>query len=358
MSNKLNRRLQQLLKEMEPSVARAFQEAVRNIVSNAKLSRIIAAIERGDVEGAVRAMDLDRAVFAAVQSAMGAAYTQSGALVVAGTAWRNAQANRIQVYWNASNPRAERWLAEVAGQLITELTKEAAEVVRDTIRAGYATGAGPRKIGLDLVGRIDSTGRRSGGAIGLSRPQSNAVLRAQADLSGSKITIYENGISREYQGTTAKYMDRVKRDKRFDSTILKAKREGRSLTDAEIDKITGRYSDRLLKLRGDTIARTETAQAVEAARQEAFEQWRDKTGISDQFIIRRWDHAGGGKSSRDWHYEMNGWTVQGLTTPFVTPRGAALMYPCDTSLGAGAAEVVNCRCMQTIQIDYKAMANG
>lgn len=341
MSNRLNRKLQDLLKKMEPQVAAAFQRAVANIINSSQLNRIILAIERNDINAAIRAIDLDGAAYAELTAVVRSAYAQAGAVVVANTVWRGADARKIVIYWNAANPRAERWLTEVSSQFITRITNEMREVIRGAITSGYAQGLGPRQIALDLVGRVGAGGR-SGGVIGLSRPQAIAVERMRASLLSGQDMSYIFGLT--------------KRDKRYDSMIRKAIDGGYTLGQKEIDKITGRYADRLLKLRGDTIARTETAQAVEAARQEAFEQWKDKTGISDQFITRRWDHAGGGKSSRDWHMEMNGMTVQGLDTPFITPRGARLMYPCDTSLGAGAAEVVNCRCMQTIVIDYKAMA--
>lgn len=342
MSNRLNRKLQDLLKKMEPQVAAAFQRAVANIINSSQLNRIISAIERNDINAAIRAIDLDAAAYAELNAAVRAAYAQAGAVVVANTVWRGADARKVVIYWNATNPRAERWLTEVSSQFVTRITNEMREVIRGAITSGYAQGVGPRQIGLDLVGRIGAGGRRTGGIIGLSRPQSIAVEGMRRRLRSGEDMEYIFGLT--------------KRDKRYDSMIRKAIDGGYRLSDAQIDKITGRYSDRLLKLRGDTIARTETAQAVEAARQEAFEQWKDKTGISDQFITRRWDHAGGGKSSRDWHMEMNGMTVQGLDTPFVTPRGARLMYPCDTSLGAGAAEVVNCRCMVSYVINYKAMA--
>lgn len=351
MSNRLNRRLQDLLKKMEPKVAKAFQDAVANIVNNAQLGRIVSALERGDVNAAIIAMDFDKAAFDAVNSAVRAAYCDAGALVVAGTTWRGITGGKVVIYWNASNPRAERWLADVSSQFVTRLSNEAKEIVRDVISAGYAQGWGPRKIALDLVGRVGVNGRRSGGVLGLSRPQADAVRHMRSILGGDLESYFvKDRVTGELKGRF------TKRDRRFDATIKKAIREGRSLTGAEIDKITGRYSDRLLKLRADTVARTETAQAVEAARQEAFSQWQDKTGVPDEFIIRRWDHAGGGKSSRDWHMEMDGWTVRGMKEPFVTPRGARMLYPLDGSLGAGAAELVNCRCQAVIEIDYKAMA--
>lgn len=342
MTNKLNRRLQELLKKMEPRVAREFQKAAERIANSAQLNRLIAAIERGDVYGAIATLDLDQSVYADMVASIRAAYGEAGALVVANTVWRGADTSRINIYWNATNPRAERWLSDVSSTMVTRITNEMRDVIAETIRAGYSQGMGPRNIALDLVGRVGANGRRSGGVVGLSRPQAKAV---------------EGMLRRLRSGEDMEYIFTLqRRDKRFDSMIRKAINGDIKLIDEQINRITGRYSDRLLKLRGDTIARTETAKAVEAARQEAFAQWKDKSGVSDEFIIRRWDHAGGGKSSRDWHVEMDGMTVRGMDTPFVTPRGARMMYPCDTSLGAGAAEVCNCRCQAVIEIDYKAMA--
>ena len=50
----------------------------------------------------------------------------------------------------------------------------------------------------------------------------------------------------------------------------------------------------------------------------------------------------GGRSQYN-HRQMEGQTVP-IGEPFVTPEGHRLMYPGDTSLGAPAGTVVNCRC--------------
>src|SRR5690606_10682819 len=152
------------------------------------------------------------------------------------------------------------------------------------------------------------------------------------------------------EGDLDGYLGMTRRDKRLDATVLK----GEPLTRAQIDRITQRYSDRLLQTRAEAIARTETAQAVEASKTEAFAQYADKAGVPPEAISRRWVHPGG-KNSRDWHSEMNGMEIRGLTQPFVTPRGALMMHPLDTSLGAGPVEIVNCRCSQNISIDYKML---
>lgn len=336
MSRRIDRELQALMRKMEPQVARAFIAAIRDLTSNVRFNDLVAAIERNDLEAAIRAIDMEPAVFARLTGTIAESFSAGGAIVAGGTAWRGATGGRVVVRWDMANPRAEKYIREMNSKITGWFTSEAREIIRDTMADGYALGRGPRQIGLELVGRVTAAGRQ-GGVVGLSAPQAKYVQNMRRYIES---------------GDIASYLNMNKRDKRYDAMVKRG-----DLSSTKIDKITQRYSDRLLKLRGDTIARTETAQAVEAGRFEAFEQYQEKTGVPDEAIVRRWDHAGG-KTSRDWHDAMNGMEVTGLSQPFITPRGAALMFPCDTSLGAGADEVVNCRCMQTIRINYKVLKDG
>lgn len=52
-------------------------------------------------------------------------------------------------------------------------------------------------------------------------------------------------------------------------------------------------------------------------------------------------------SEREWHGEVNGVTVP-IDEPFEV-GGALMMYPLDTSLGAGADNIANCRCWLTYE---------
>lgn len=335
---KLDRQLQALLRKFEPRMAAAFIAAVRDITSQAVLADLIDAIERRDVEAALRAVDFDRAAFSGQVAVMTEAFSAGGAVVSANTAWRGVGGQRIVIRWDLHNPRAQSIIQEASSRFITQITNETRKTVRTIMAEGYSAGRGPRDIALDLVGRVSGSGR-VGGVIGLSDPQTQYVRNIRRYIETGDL----NG-----------YLGMSKRDKRYDAMVRKAIETGRPLSSERLDKIVERYSDRLLKARADTIARTETAQSVEASRQEAFAQWQEKTGAPNEAIVRRWDHPGG-KNSRDWHSAMNGWEIRGMDQPWVTPRGGRLMYPCDSSLGAGAVESVNCRCMQTIYIDYKML---
>jgi len=52
------------------------------------------------------------------------------------------------------------------------------------------------------------------------------------------------------------YFTRTRRDKRFDGIVRQAMSCGQPVGQLYIDRMAGRYSDRLLALRGETIARS------------------------------------------------------------------------------------------------------
>lgn len=62
------------------------------------------------------------------------------------------------------------------------------------------------------------------------------------------------------------------------------------------------------------------------------------------YKFKRWDTIMDGKE-RETHGEANGQIVL-IDEPFEV-GGALMMHPCDDSLGAGADEIVNCRCSCT-----------
>ncbi|WP_415810927.1 phage minor head protein [Litorimonas haliclonae] len=145
-------------------------------------------------------------------------------------------------------------------------------------------------------------------------------------------------------------MRRKKRDKRFDRTVLKAIRSGKGLKQTEIDKIAGRYSDRLLKLRADTIARTETLQALQASKYETYRQAIASGEVEAQAVTKRWRDSRDGRV-RFSHSALHDEEI-GFGEAFITPLGSMLRFPGDTSLGAKTADIVQCRCISEYDIDF------
>ena len=55
---------------------------------------------------------------------------------------------------------------------------------------------------------------------------------------------------------------------------------------------------------------------------------------------------------RHTHQILNAQEVTGMDLPFQSPSGALLRFPGDTGLGAGAEEIINCRCDLEYNFDF------
>jgi len=243
------------------------------------------------------------------------------------------------VRFDVSNPRAEQEIKNFAGERITRITKETEEAARVAILAGYEQGQGPIQIGLDLAGRIGPSGKREGGILGMNGPQTQWAMN------------YRGWLQSDDSADWSKALGYSLRDKRFDARLRKAIENEEKLPQADITRMVDRYISRAVKLRGETVARTETGAAVHKAAHEAFQQTLDQTEYTSDDVVRVWRSAGD-KRVRDTHESMNGQTVRGLTTPFVSPSGARLLHPLDASLGAPPEEIINCRCDEELNIDF------
>lgn len=332
----------ELLDRFGREIAEAFMAAVADLRTAADLQRVITAIEAGNVEAAVAALNLDRAAMNPVLDALRDAHTSSGQTAVSYLPLlRDASGAVLVVRFDARNPRAEAWLAEHSSGLVTRIVDDQRAAVRQALTGGMARGDNPRTTALDVVGRIDRTsGRRDGGILGLTAQQESFVASARQELASADPAVL------------AHYLTRKRRDKRFDRSVAKAIGEGRALPAATAGRALRQYKNRLLKLRGDTIGRTESLTALRAAKHEAYKQAVDKGAVAESAVRRTWRTAGD-QLVRHTHAELNGDTV-GLHQPFRSPTGALLMFPGDTSLGAGAEEVIGCRCDVGYRIDFLA----
>lgn len=344
MTSRLPKAVRDALAKLEPQVQRAFLEAIGDITKAADLQAVIRALEVGDVEAAVRAMRFEATLFGAVDRSLEEAYRAGGIAAIGSLpVIRDPfDGGRIALGFDGRHPRAERWARDMSSRLIVEIVEDQRNMARDVIRQGLEAGRGPRSTALDIVGRVNkTTKRREGGLIGLTSNQAQWVKRAEDQLRDG-----------DYSG----YLGRDLRNKQFDKLIARAERDGRALTEAEIGKISTAYRNNILRYRGETIARTETITAYRAGNQEGFRQLVDTGAVRDDQIVRTWG-ATGDLRTRVSHNFMNGVSVRGLDTPW-NVSGSLMMYPGDTSLGAAAEHTINCRCYETIRINYDADNGG
>lgn len=323
-----------LMRRHETALAEAFMAAVNDLRANADLQRLTAALEVGDVERALAALNLDPAAYAGLREAMRAGYVAGGTATAA-----TVQSAGAVFRFDVGNPRAEAWLQDHSAQLITRIVADQREAVRSYLVGGMARGANPRTTALDMVGRINrAKGRREGGVLGLSTPQEQALRRAGRELLSGDPAQLRN------------YLTRARRDRRFDRTIEKAIREGQPVPAHTVSRATRAYSNRMIQLRGETIARTESMASLHAAQHEALQQAVDAGAVQANQVRRVWRSAADNRV-RDTHRAMNGESV-GLDEPWISPSGASLRYPGDPS--APVEEIVNCRCWAETRIDFLA----
>lgn len=321
-NRRLSNRIRKLLEQYDREIQTAILNAIQGRVDSINMRDLEQAITGRDFDRVVQIVGITRADLFPVDQAITSAYVAGGQTVPAA-----APAFAVAFGFDGRSTRAERWAREHVGGLITNVISDQVQAVRGVVSQQVADGIGPRKAALDIAGRI-TNGRRQGGIVGLSDPQTKALDRAKrelADLDGN-------------------YFTRKLRDKRFDGIVRRAIESEKPLSQTDIDRISGRYSDRLLKHRADTIARTESITALRAGRREGVQQGVEAGSINADRLTRQWNatDASRGGRTRDDHVDMNGQIVDGLNTPFVAPDGSRLLYPGDTSLGASASQTVSC----------------
>lgn len=325
-----------LVAQFEPSVRKAFQDAIVDLRDNVEVKRFMDRLEKGDVQGALDALHIDPAAFRPLEAALINTFTGGGvAAIERMPALRDPSGGRVIVRMDIRAPRAEAYARDYTNRLVTRIVEDQMLSLRTGIQAGLMTGQSPNRTALDLIGRVNrATGRREGGVVGLSGPQAEFVASARSELLSGDPTALRN------------YLGRGRRIKRFDKVVQQAIREGQAIPRDMIERMLTGYSNSLLLLRGEAISRTETMTAIHAGKEEAFRQAIDTGAISEAQVQKQW-FAVRDKNSRDHHAAANGERV-GLNQRFST----GLLYPHEP--GAPASECVNCRCSYEIVIDFLA----
>lgn len=146
---------------------------------------------------------------------------------------RNPQV-RVRGLFDVTNPRVSDWIREHSGARITAISEESRRAIRELIATGYERGMTAAQLGRAI---------RS--SIGLTPRQARAVANMRARMMA-------DGIPAE-----------------------------------RIDKVTGRYAERLLRQRAEVIARTEIIAAENAGQIELWQQQID-AGIIEATALKEW----------------------------------------------------------------------
>lgn len=330
--------IEALLAAYDERIRQAFLESIDEVRSAIILKIVVERLEKGDIAGAIDAMQIEIEAFAPLERSIAEAYDAGGQGLV-GQLPRVTDPNGQRVIWRfgVRNPEAEAWLRQHSAQLVTRITPDMRQALQQSLEGGLAAGRNPRSTALDAIGRVNrATGKREGGIIGLTSAQERYVAAARAELlSGDPEQMRH-------------YLTRERRDKRFDRTVMAAIAAEKPVDAQTVSRATERYADRLLALRGEMLARSETMIALGRSRDDAMRQQITAGKVEGQDVTKIWRSAGD-RRVRHTHVALSGKSA-GLDGVFYSPSGAVLRYPGDPQ--APASEVIGCRCWCEYRVDY------
>lgn len=311
-------RIAKLMAQWEPAIRDAVLGAVKSWRDSISLRELTALIKAGDVEGAIRAVGLDRARFRSLSRIIEQAFEAGGEDATAGIrVVRGPLGLRINPLFDVRAPRAQAWLTQHTTDLITQITEDQRALIRQTLAPlrnpladPMLTGDTPQKLALDLVGRVSRvSGRREGGYLGLTSQQAEWAAN------------YE----RQLRELNPEALTRKLRDRRFDKTIQKAIREGKPLPADKIEAMVSTYKNKALLYRANVIAENEASTALHTSQAEAWEQ-AIRRGVVAESQVRRFWLTSADERVRHSHRLIPGMNKEGvgLHQPFQTPKGPTM----------------------------------
>lgn len=324
--------IESLTEKWEPRMRAAFLDAIASITTTVDIAFLTRLIEANDIVGALAAIGVDTAHFSALALTQTAAFNEGGMALA-----RSASRADFNLLFDVRNTRAETWIRQRSSTLIQSITTDQRVAIRNALEAGMQAGTNPRTTALDLVGRIDPrTRQRTGGVIGLHSTQEEWLRTYSADLASSD------------PAALKRLLERGLRDKRFDSAVLRALRDGTGISAETQAKMRATYANKALKWRADNIARTETIQSLGAAQTEMWQQAIDDNKVEVDLLTRYWITAG------DWRVRPTHRLIPGMNPegrkwnePFETPDGPQMHAPSTDP---------QCRCMEKVRVDFLARA--
>lgn len=239
--------------------------------------------------------------------------------------WLTANVGEIRLGFDQTNTRAVNAMQENQLRIVQGFTEQQRQATQQALVRGITEGSNPREIA-----------RQFRESIGLTPTQEQWVRN------------YERQLNSLDRGALAREL----RDRRFDGTVRRAIENGEPLSQDQINKMVERYRQRWLKLRSETIARTESLRSVHEGIDEMYLQAVESGQLLAEQLQREWvtasdelvrDFLNGAQTS---HRTMHG-QLRLVGEPFVSGAGNLSLHP--GAFGVGA-EDINCRCVVTTRI--------
>lgn len=253
-------------------------------------------------------------IFPAVQSAILGAMVAGGEAAAAATTRRGAwtatnlrsAADGFEVSFDTANPSAVAWAERAAAEMVVEIGAATREAIKELIVKGISEGIPPRALA-----------RQIREVVGLLNRQVTAIANLKNELNLAEPgALIERFPAAEGLRGQAGFRVRV---------------PPKGLSEAEIEKLTARYSRMQLNLRARTIARTESLMSSNEGQRRLWLQAQESGQLARK-QTRMWI-ATADSRTREEHANMHG-EVVGINE--------------DYSIGIEPGQAANCRCGQAL----------
>lgn len=296
-----------LLNAADAQIRQSFLRMVGQAKGVRTLETIAALLDAGRIE---EALDVIDDVALGFFNSINAAYVAAGQSTA--TVLRQATGTLIQ--FDTTSPRAVESLRANNVRLVRELRQSQRDAFTSVLQDGVGRGLRPDQIARNL---------RS--SLGLTGPQTQAVLNYRTAL----------------EQRDSKALQRQLRDRRFDPTVRRAIDTDTPLTQAQINRMTERYQERMLIHRSNVIARTESLRSVNQGDEEMWQQGVERGVVDPADINTHWRTASD-ERVRSSHSFMNN-QAREFGEPFTSGNGNRLRFPGDPA--APGSDTIQCRCV-------------
>lgn len=354
---RLPRDIQAALDRLEPALRDAFIAAIEAVTSAIRLQQLEAMILAGDIDRAIESLRLEQGFFGPLYEAQRAGFIDGGGLVLSEIRIRDPfDGSRFVFGFNGRHDRAERWIRDQSSRLVTEIIEDQRDQARAIIRGGLERGQHPRTIARTIVGTVDPvTGKRSGGILGLDAPRARVmrkVLEAMKTPEGVRelVTVPRDGSPPFVTLTSVNDATKAR--------ILRVFKAGTAVPAADQAISRRQLGNKLLRDRGEMIARTETLNGLRAGRHEGMQQLVESGKVRADQVRIRWQ-ATLDSRVRDSHRWLHDQKIR-MGEFFNPAPGVFMAYPGDLEHSPGnpkglAANVVACRCTAIYRIQSDLM---
>lgn len=254
-------------------------------------------------------------------------------------------------------PQARQFAAELVNIMILGSNLSANQTSQDIGRtisfnaAGGSATATFRELSNRVVGML--VDQQTAALAEMQRiAQTITPIRTAAQIrTGLTLTARQHRAIANFRGFledgSSEALTRELRDKRFDNTVRRAIAGETALTGEQIDRMVGRYSERQLRFRANTIAATEAVRIANESDDLFFRQAVEDGDIQVDSLQRQWVTSQDEKV-RTSHRSLNG-QIRPLGEAFRSGAGNQLRFPGDPR--APATDTINCRCFVKTDID-------